>query len=183
MEFCETLFPEVWLIAPMCHRDERGFFARTWCEDEFRRRGLSDRFVQANLSYNERAGTLRGMHFQAAPGEEGKLVRCCRGAIFDVVVDIRPDSPQCGRWCGYELNDENRHALYIPPGFAHGFQTLADHAEVFYQMTASYQPAAARGFHYADPDVAIDWPRQVAMISEKDQQLAPFSAFMTPSVL
>ena len=149
--------------------DARGFFARTFCRDEFRAAGLPGEFVQTSLSYNARRGTLRGMHFQAAPQEEPKLVRCGRGAIFDIVVDLRRDSPTHRRWFGIELSAENRRALYVPPGFAHGFQTLADDSEVLYAMAVAYVAELARGVRWNDPAFAIAWPLPNPIVSERDR--------------
>ena len=145
MIFTETRLAGAYLIEPERIEDERGFFARTWCRDEFERHGLNPRLVQCNVSYNARRGTLRGMHYQAKPHEEAKLVRCTRGAIYDVIVDLRPDSPTYRQWVAAELTAENRRMLYIPEGFAHGFQTLADETEVFYQMSELFHPESARG--------------------------------------
>ena len=169
MIFTATRLAGAYLIDPERIEDERGFFARTWCRDEFERQGLNPRLVQCNVSYNHRRGTLRGMHYQAKPHEEAKLVRCTRGAIYDVIVDLRPDSPTYRQWVAVELTAENRRMLYIPEGFAHGFQTLADETEVFYQMSESYHPQSARGVRYDDPALGIAWPLEVAIISEKDR--------------
>lgn len=155
--------------------DPRGFFARTFCRDEFAAHGLADNFVQCNVSWNERRGTLRGMHFQKAPSQEGKLVRCTAGAIWDVVLDLRPDSATYLRWEGVELTAENRTALYIPPGFAHGFQTLADGAEVFYQMTDLYAPDLAAGVRWDDPAFGIAWPIPDPILSERDASYPSFT--------
>jgi len=148
--------------------DERGLFARTFCRDTFRAQGLHGDFVQCNSSYNRRRGTLRGLHFQAAPHEEIKLVRCTQGAIFDVAVDLRPDSATFCRWRAVELSADNRRALYVPAGFAHGFQTLTDEAEVFYQMSAAYVPDLARGVRWNDPAFAIAWPVEPPILSGRD---------------
>lgn len=148
--------------------DPRGFFARSFCCDEFAAHGLPPVFVQCNISWNARRGTLRGMHFQRAPSREGKLVRCTAGAILDMVVDLRPDSPTCRRWEGVELTAANRRALYIPPGLAHGFQTLADDTEVFYQMTDMFAPDLADGVRWNDPAFGIEWPIADPILSERD---------------
>ena len=148
--------------------DERGFFARTFCEKEFEKNGLHSKFPQSNISFNLKKGTIRGMHFQIAPHEEIKIVRCTRGAIFDVVVDLRPTSITYKKWFGVELSDSNRSMLYIPEGFAHGFQTLADQTELFYQMSTAYIPDAARGVRWDDPLLQIQWPLPVSIISQKD---------------
>jgi dTDP-4-dehydrorhamnose 3,5-epimerase len=148
--------------------DERGFFARSWCEEEFKQHGLNPRLAQCNISFNEKRGTLRGMHYQVAPFAEAKLVRCTMGASYDVIIDLRPVSPTFKQWVSVELTAENRRAVYIPEGFAHGFQTLADNTEVFYQMTESYHPECARGLRWDDPTFGIVWPIEYPSISEKD---------------
>nr|WP_241697592.1 dTDP-4-dehydrorhamnose 3,5-epimerase [Mariprofundus sp. NF] len=154
--------------------DERGFFARSWCRDEFEEHGLNSNLVQCNISYNSSKGTLRGMHFQLPPHEEAKLVRCIRGAIYDVIVDLRPASPTYCQWQGVELNESNRSALYIPEGFAHGFLTLTDDAEVFYQMSSVFVPGSAAGIRWDDPTFAIHWPEQPQCLSDKDQTYPDF---------
>lgn len=174
MFFIETELLDAFVIELDKREDRRGFFARAWAEDEFERRGLLGRPVQANLSYNHTRGTLRGMHFRHAPHAEAKLVRCIRGAIYDVIVDIRPDSPSYARWIGVELTAENRRALYVPPGFAHGFQTLEDHSEILYQVSHYYDPAVEGGLPYNDPAFAISWPLPVTVISDKDRAWTPF---------
>jgi dTDP-4-dehydrorhamnose 3,5-epimerase len=168
VKFVPAKFEGVWLIEPDCHVDERGFFARTWCQREFEARGLNPELVQCSVSYNAMSGTVRGMHFQEAPHEEAKLVRCTQGSIFDVIVDVRAESATFGEWQGFQLNAENRSALYIPEGFAHGFQTTAANSEVFYQMAVFFHPESARAFHYADPAVGISWPLPVEVISPRD---------------
>lgn len=154
--------------------DERGYFARTFCAQEFAAAGLPTQFVQCNVSVNHRTGTLRGMHFQRAPSPEGKLVTCTRGRIYDVVIDIRRDSPSFRKWAGFELSEKNKTLLYISPGFAHGFQTLEDQTDVFYQMTEFYRPELADGVRWDDPAFAISWPLPVSTISEKDRSLPDF---------
>lgn len=149
--------------------DERGFFALTWARDEFATHGLNADLAQCNLSYNHHAGTVRGMHWQAPPHAETKLVRCIRGGIYDVIVDIREGSPTYRAWAGVELTAENRRALYIPEGCAHGFQTLEDATEVFYQITEYYTPAAARGMRWDDPAIGITWPLSVSVLSDRDR--------------
>ena len=153
--------------------DDRGFFARSFCEAEFRARGLNPAVAQCNVSWNRRKGTLRGLHFQAKPHEEAKLVRCTRGAIWDVVVDLRDDSPTRLRWHAVELSADNRLALFVPGGFAHGFQTLQDDSEVLYQMAESYRPELARGVPWNDPKLAIAWPLADPILSERDRSYAP----------
>ncbi len=155
--------------------DDRGFFARAWCEHEFADQELSTRLVQCNLAFNEAEGTLRGMHYQAAPYGEVKLVRCTRGAVYDVIVDMRPDSPTFKQWMGVELTAENRRMLYVPEGFAHGYQTLVPETEVFYQVSEFYTPEAERGVRWNDPAFAIEWPdTEVRTISEKDASWPDF---------
>lgn len=156
--------------------DERGFFARTWCENEFKEHGLNPHLVQCNISYNRHKGTLRGMHFQVAPYEEAKLVRCTAGAIYDVIIDLRPESPTFKRWAGVELTAQNRIALYIPEGFAHGFQTLAADSEVLYQMSEFYHPECASGVRWDDPAFGITWPEVETprIIAQKDLDYKDF---------
>ena len=148
--------------------DDRGFFARTFCVDEFGAAGLATEVDQANLSFNHRAGTLRGMHFQVAPHPEAKLVRCVAGAVLDIIVDVRPGSPTWLQHIAVELSAENRRALYVPPYFAHGYQTLTDAAEVMYQVSGAYTPAAERGLRWDDPSLGLVWPLPVTTISAKD---------------
>ncbi len=159
------------LIKPEKQGDERGFFARSFCKKEFQAHQLVDEFVQCNISYNSKKGTLRGMHFQRPPYAETKLVRCTNGSIYDVIVDLRPDSASFQQWSAHELNAVNRHMLYIPAGFAHGFLSLEDDSEVFYQMSDYYAPQATGGFIWNDPTIAIDWPAEIIVISDNDQQL------------
>lgn len=169
MIFTPTKLDGVWLIEPERIEDERGFFARTWCCREFEERGLNPRLVQCNVSFNRRKGTLRGMHRQTAPFGECKLVRCTQGAIFDVVVDLRMKSPTYRKWVGCELTAENRTSFYIPEGCAHGFQTLSDNAEVFYQMTQFFQAESAAGVRWDDSAFGINWPHaESRYISPRD---------------
>lgn len=158
MIFTATELPDVVMVDLERRGDERGFFARAWCAREFAEAGLSTELVQCNLSFNESRGTLRGMHFQRAPHAEAKLVRCTRGAIFDVAIDLRPDSPTHGRWVGVELTADNRRALYVPEGFAHGYQTLVDGTETFYQVSEWYTPDFEGGVRWDDPAFGIEWP-------------------------
>ncbi|MDY3557762.1 dTDP-4-dehydrorhamnose 3,5-epimerase family protein [Gemmata sp. JC673] len=158
MLFLPTELPGVFVIEPEPTGDDRGLFARTYCAEEFARHGLCTQWAQCNVSFNTRAGTLRGMHWQAAPDEEVKLVRCTAGAALDVVADARPDSPTYRKWVAVELTAANRRAVYIPGGYAHGFQTRADGTELFYQMSAFYVPGAARGARWDDPALGIAWP-------------------------
>jgi dTDP-4-dehydrorhamnose 3,5-epimerase len=171
MRFIQTPLPGAWVIELDELSDERGWFARTFDAEEFAARGLNPAVVQCNTSYNARLGTLRGMHYQTEPHGESKLVRCVRGAIFDVALDIRPDAATHGRWHGVELSAENRRAFYIPAGLAHGFQTIADDSEVIYQMGHRYVPDAARGVRWDDPAFGIEWPSPPKcgrLISERD---------------
>lgn len=155
--------------------DERGFFARAWCQQEFAAHGLETRIVQSNLSYNRHKGTLRGMHYQTPPYEEVKLVRCIRGSIFDVIIDLRPGSPTFKQWVGVELTATNRQMLYVPKGFAHGFQTLEDDTEVFYHVSEFYTPGAERGVRWNDPSFRIEWPNvEKRILSPKDQSWPDF---------
>lgn len=156
--------------------DERGSFARLFCRDEFAAQGLISSFVQASLSVTERAGTLRGMHFQRAPYAEVKFVRCVRGAIHDVVADLRPDSPSYLHWQAFDLSAHRDLSLYIPAGCAHGFQTLQDDCEVLYQMDVPYQPGFADGFRFDDPALGIDWPLPITVIAEKDLEWPPLAS-------
>jgi dTDP-4-dehydrorhamnose 3,5-epimerase len=177
MRFHETPLLGVWLIELERSEDERGWFARTFDREEFRSRGLDHEAVQCNASYTAQRDTLRGMHYQADPHGESKLVRCVRGAIFDVAIDLRGYSPSLRAWHGAELSAENGHALYIPAGFAHGFQTLSDDCEVIYQMGHRYVPSAARGVRFDDPAFAIDWPepQNERIVSERDASYPDFS--------
>jgi dTDP-4-dehydrorhamnose 3,5-epimerase len=174
MRFTELAAPGVFVVEQERHADSRGFFARTFCRDEFAAHGLAGDFVQCNTSFNERRGTLRGMHLQRPPHEEIKLVRCTRGAILDVVVDLRPEAPTFRQWVAVELTEDNGRALYIPAGCAHGFQTLADGSEVFYQMAERYHPAAAAGVRWDDPAFGIDWPILPPILSDRDASYADF---------
>lgn len=175
MIFRETELPGAYAIDLERHSDERGFFARAWCQREFEEHGLNPRLVQCNISYNEGRGTLRGMHYQVPPHEEAKLVRCTRGSIYDVIIDLRSDSPTYKEHFGIELNDENRTMLYVPEGFAHGFLTLEDDTEIFYQMSEFYAPEAARGVRWDDPAFGIDWPAPVRHIKDRDQSYPDFA--------
>ncbi len=176
MLFQPTKLDGAYLIAMQKLEDERGFFARSWCVNEFAEHGLDGNLVQCNVSFNTQQGTLRGMHYQAEPWAETKVVRCTSGAIYDVIIDLRPPSPTFLQWTGVTLSAENRLMLYIPKGFAHGFQTLADRSEVFYQMSDFYAPAYARGLRWNDPLFNIQWPLAVTTISAKDQQYADYQA-------
>ena len=176
MTFRETAIEGVWVVEPERYEDERGFFARTWDFEEFARRGLNSRLVQCSISFNRRRGTLRGMHYQAAPHEEAKLVRCTSGSIFDVAVDLRTESTTFRRWVGTELSAENRLAMYVPEGCAHGFLTLADDSEVAYQISEFHAPDAARGVRWDDPAIGIEWTGEVLVINERDRSYPDLEA-------
>jgi dTDP-4-dehydrorhamnose 3,5-epimerase len=167
--FTETELKGSFVIELDRLEDERGFFARSWCQREFEARGLNAKIVQCNISFNKKRGTVRGMHYQEAPYEEARLVRCTSGAIYDVIVDLRPGSPVYLRHVAVILTAENRKMVYVPEGFAHGFQTLADDTEVLYQMSEFYSPSAARGVRWNDPALGIAWPEPLRVISEKDR--------------
>ena len=168
MRFEETPIPGAFIVELEAHVDERGFFARTFCEREFSAHALPLNFPQCNLSRNHRAGTLRGMHFERPGGSESKLVRCASGAIYDVIVDLRPASARPFAWFGVELSRENGRALFVPPGLAHGFLTLADETDVFYHMGDFYRPERSAGFRWDDPRFAITWPRPPLIMSPRD---------------
>jgi len=170
--FAPTAVDGVLLIEPERHADQRGFFARVYGRSEFAARGLATEFAHTSISYNARRGTLRGLHFQAPPHAEAKLVRCTRGAVWDVAVDLRPESPTYLRHAAATLSAENRLALYIPEGCAHGFVTLEDASEIAYQISAEYHPAAGSGVRWNDPAFGIAWPEPVAVISDRDANYA-----------
>jgi dTDP-4-dehydrorhamnose 3,5-epimerase len=174
--FRETDLAGAWVLEPERFTDDRGFFARTFCRDEFQAHGIDPTVAQCSVSYNHRKGTLRGLHFQIAPREEAKLVRCTRGAIFDAIVDLRPGSPTHGRHFAVVLSAEAGNQLYIPKGMAHGFQTLEDDTEVFYQISEMYAPELARGYRYDDPAFGIPWPLPVTVVADKDLALPRFEA-------
>jgi dTDP-4-dehydrorhamnose 3,5-epimerase len=176
MRFHTTRLPGAILVTLAPHTDERGFFARTFCEEEFAAHGLPVRFPQTNLSRNTKRGTLRGMHYNASPHEESKLVRCSRGAIWDVIVDLRPGSPTRLQWVAAELTAHGGEALFVPEGFAHGFITLEDETDVVYLMGKSYVADAARGFPWNDPRVGIQWPLKPEVIGAKDLSWPELSA-------
>jgi len=169
--FRELPLAGAFVVEPERLTDERGFFARTYCRREFETRGLQAALVQCNVSFNARRGTVRGLHFQAAPHAEAKLVRCTRGAVFDVLVDLRPGSPTRGQWVAMRLTADEGRMLYAPEGVAHGFQTLVDDSELFYQMTAYHHPESARGVRWNDPSLGIDWPIPSAVVSTRDAAL------------
>lgn len=168
MIFTETALQGAYIIDVEQREDNRGFFARTFCAQEFAARGLEVTNAQCSIGFNHKTGTIRGMHYQAAPATEAKLVRCTQGAIYDVIVDMRPDSPTYLSHVGVELTADNHRALYVPEMFAHGYQTLRDGTEVVYQMNKFYTPGYDRGLHYDDPILAIEWPLPLTEISEKD---------------
>ena len=175
MKFQQTTLADLWLIELELREDERGFLARTYCDVEFGTQGLNTRWPQCNLSLTKMRGSIRGMHFQAAPKPEIKLIRCAAGKIFDVVLDVRRNSPTFGKWEGFELSAENRRQLYVPAGFAHGFQCLADNSEVFYQMSELFVPELGRGIRWNDPFFHIHWPLEATVISPKDRQFQDFN--------
>ncbi len=175
MQFTETKLKSGFIIDIQKIEDDRGFFARSFCKNEFKEQGISSDLAQANISFNKYKGTLRGLHYQGSPHEEAKLVRCTKGAIFDVMVDLREDSPTFCQWVGAELTAENHRMLLIPEGFGHGFQTLEDNTEVIYQVSEFYTPSAEKGALYNDPAFGIEWPLDVSVISDKDANWAAFN--------
>jgi dTDP-4-dehydrorhamnose 3,5-epimerase len=174
MIFTETKLKGAFIIDLDKISDERGFFARSWCQREFEKNGLNPRLVQCNISYNNSKGTLRGLHYQVSPCEEAKLVRCTMGAIFDVIVDLRPESPTFKHYFAEIITAEDRKMIYIPEGFAHGFLTLQDETEVHYQMSGFYSPDHARGVRWNDPAFGIQWPADVKIISDRDKDYPDF---------
>ncbi len=176
MIFLETILKGAYIIEPESIKDRRGFFARTWCKQEFEAGGLNPQIVQCNIAFNIKKGTIRGMHYQRAPYEEVKLVRCTKGAIYDVIIDLRLDSPTYGKWVGVELTVVNHKMLYVPEGFAHGYQTLEDNTEVFYQVSQFYTPGAEQGIRWDDPSFDIVWPEsEFTLISDKDRNWPDFN--------
>ena len=175
MIFHQTKLKDATLVELQRRGDDRGFFARTFCADEFAAAGLPTGFVQQNTSYSALKGTLRGMHFQRAPHGEDKLIRCLRGAIVDIIIDMRPDSPTYKNWQAFDLNEDNKHQLLVPKGFAHGFQTLTDHVEVTYLVSHRYTPNAEGGIRWNDPAFGIDWPLEPTEMSDKDKDWPLFS--------
>ena len=176
MKLKETRLAGAYIIEMEPIEDERGFFARSWCQKEFREYGLNSNLVQCNVSFNRKKGTVRGMHYQVPPHEEAKLVRCTMGAIYDVIIDIGPESPTFKQWMAVELTGENRRMLYIPEGMAHGFQTLEDKTEVFYQMSEFYYPELARGVRWDDTAFRIEWPLNPLAISPRDRSYKLFTS-------
>jgi dTDP-4-dehydrorhamnose 3,5-epimerase len=175
MTFTETPLPGAFIIDIATLADERGFFARTWAADELTKRGLDPTVVQCNVAWNPLKGTLRGMHFQRAPYEEVKIIRCTRGSLFDVIVDLRPESRTFRNWTSVELNAESRRMLYVPKGFAHGYLTLTDDVEAYYHVSSPYTPACAGGVAWDDPVFGIKWPFAPALISERDRTWPRFN--------
>ena len=175
MIFEKTDFDGVYVITIEKHEDERGFFARSWDKKEFEKNGLNSKLTQCNISLNHKKGTLRGMHYQMKPYEEAKLIRCTRGSLLDVIIDLRINSKKFKKWLDVKLNEDNYKMLYVPEGFAHGFQTLEDDTEVFYQMTQDYVPNFANGIRWNDPMFDIDWPIKKPILSEKDQTFSDFN--------
>ena len=170
MIFTETKLPGAYIIDIEPREDERGFFSRVWCVDEFAEHNLSTNMLQCNVAYNHKRGILRGMHFQRQPYAEVKLVRCTKGAVFDAIIDLRQDSPTYKQWIGVELTEENHRMLYVPEGFAHGYLTLLDKSELFYQVSQVYTPGAEGGVRWDDPAFGIQWPTTAnLLISDKDQ--------------
>lgn len=176
MRFTPTELPGVVLVESDAREDARGSFFRTWCREEFARAGLVAEVSQSSVSFNHRRGTIRGLHFQDEPSAETKLVRCVRGSMYDVVVDVRNGSPTRGRWLAVTLSADVPIAVYVPAGFAHGFQTLADATSVHYQMDVAYDPGAQRGYRWNDPAFGIPWPIPDPIVSERDRNLPPFGA-------
>ena len=176
MIFKETKLDGAYIIELNKLKDERGFFARSWCQKEFEDQGLESRIVQSNVSFNKNKGTLRGMHYQQAPHGETKLIRCTRGALYDVIVDLRPASPTYKQWIGIELTADNYRMLYVPRDFAHGFQTLEDGTEATYHVSEFYTPGAEKGLRWNDPAFQIAWPIEVSVISSKDASWPDFMA-------
>lgn len=174
MIFTETALKGAFVIQPERIEDERGFFARTFDHREFAKQGLKSTFIQSSLSFNNKRGTLRGMHYQVAPYEEVKLIRCTQGAIYDVIIDLRPESPSFGQHVAIVLSAESRALLYVPEQFAHGFQTLVDNTEIFYQMTAEYAPDHARGIRWNDPAFAVPWPAAERIMNARDRDYPDF---------
>jgi dTDP-4-dehydrorhamnose 3,5-epimerase len=175
VKLVETALPGAYTLEPEPIEDERGCFARVWDRAELAALGLDVEAVQCSIAFNRAAGTLRGLHFQAGPHAETKLVRCTRGSVCDVIVDLRPGSPTFRRWTALELTERNRVTLYVPKGFAHGYQTLEDGTEVWYQMSTAYEPSAQRGVRWDDPALGIEWPSPPRVISPRDMQWPPLA--------
>lgn len=180
MIFRATQLPGVFEIGLDAHHDERGFFARSWCQKEFEDHGLNPKLVQCNVSFNARKGTLRGIHYQDVPKPEAKLVRCTQGSIYDVVVDLRPPSPAFKQWIAVTLGAGQHNMIYVPEGCGHGFLTLENDTEVFYQMSEFYYPELSRGLRWNDPALRIEWPAAVEVISERDRTYPNFEPVPCP---
>jgi dTDP-4-dehydrorhamnose 3,5-epimerase len=178
--FRETGIPGAFVIEPERHVDERGSFARVWCAREFEQRGLNPKLVQSSVSANKLKGTLRGMHYSVAPHAEAKVIRCARGAIYDVLLDLRPESPALCTWFALTLSADNGCALYVPEGVAHGFQTMEDASDVLYQMSEFYDPACARGVRWNDAAFGIQWPEVHPILSERDRVYPDFEGVSSP---
>jgi len=176
MIFTETKLNGAYVIEIQKLEDIRGFFARVWCKNEFETHGLISHLTQTNISFSKKEGTLRGMHYQVEPNQESKLIRCTKGAIYDVIIDLRPNSPTYKKWLGVELTAENYNMLYVPEDFAHGFQTLEDDTEVVYQVSQFYSPQSERGVRYNDPAFGIRWPIEVQVVTDKDKNWADYRA-------
>jgi dTDP-4-dehydrorhamnose 3,5-epimerase len=174
MKFSETKLKGAYIVEIEKLTDDRGFFARSWCQQEFDDQGLDSRFVQANVSYNRKKGTLRGLHYQIAPYQECKLIRCTRGAIYDVIIDLRPESATYKHWTSVELTADNYTLFFVPEDFAHGFQTLTNETEITYQVSQFYTPGSERGIRFDDPAFDIQWPLDVTIISDKDRTWPDF---------
>ncbi|MBF0160226.1 MAG: dTDP-4-dehydrorhamnose 3,5-epimerase [Magnetococcales bacterium] len=174
MKFVALPLVGAWVIEPTPSHDSRGFFCRTFCRHELTSRGLSAEIDQCSLSFNHHSGTLRGMHYQVAPHQEVKIIRCTRGAVYDVIIDLRPDSATFKRWAAVTLTADNGWQIYVPQGMAHGFLTLTDGSELFYQISTPYHPESARGVRWNDPSFAIDWPAEPRIIADRDQQWPDF---------
>ncbi len=175
MIFEKTDFEGVYIIEIEKHQDSRGFFARSWDKNEFKLKDLNSNLTQCNISFNHKKGTLRGMHYQTQPYQEAKLIRCTRGSLFDVIIDLRNNSKSFKKWSSFELNEKNHKMLYIPEGFAHGFQTLEDNTEVFYQMTQNFMPNYDFGIRWDDTQFNIKWPTKNSIMSDKDKQFLDFN--------
>jgi dTDP-4-dehydrorhamnose 3,5-epimerase len=174
MKFTETKLKGAFVVEIDKLADDRGFFGRSWCRKEFEAQGLTARMLQANVSFNRKKGTLRGMHYQIAPYQESKLIRCTRGAIYDVIIDLRPESPTYKQWAGVELTANNFTLFFVPEDFAHGFITLMDNTEITYQVSQFYSPGSEKGIRYNDPRFNIQWPLEVSVISDKDSNWPDF---------
>lgn len=176
MIFKDTPISDAYIIEPEKISDHRGFFARIWCQDKLRKMGLKSELAQSNVGFSYQKGTLRGLHFQESPHAEVKIVRCSRGAIFDVIVDLRPESPSYKHWFGVELSDENCKMIYVPEGVAQGYITLADNTEIYYHTTEFYHPESASGVRFDDSEFGIVWPIEIAAISQQDREWPDYSS-------